>query len=141
MGKLIAGEWVQDEVDVRKRESKFLRPDSQFRNWITPDGSPGPTGEGGFTAAKGRYHLYIGHACPWAHRTHIFLKLKGLESMVSMSVVHWFMGKEGWTFEEGEGVIADSVNNAGCMYEVYLCLLYTSPSPRDKRQSRMPSSA
>jgi len=119
LGKLIAGEWVQDEADVRKRESEFLRPDSQFRNWITPDGSPGPTGEGGFKAEKDRYHLYIGHACPWAHRTHIFLKLKGLESMVSMSVVHWFMGKEGWTFEEGEGVIADSVNNTHRMYEVY----------------------
>jgi len=119
LGKLIAGEWVQDEMDVRKRESKFLRPDSQFRNWITPDGSPGPTGEGGFKAQKDRYHLYIGHACPWAHRTHIFMKLKGLKSMVSISVVHWFMGKEGWTFEESEGVIADTVNNAGRMYEVY----------------------
>ena len=106
-------------MNIRNRDSRFLRPDSQFRNWITPDGSAGPTGEGGFAAAKDRYHLYIGHACPWAHRTHIFLKLKGLESMVSRSVVHWFMGKEGWTFEEGEGVIADAVNNASRMYEVY----------------------
>lgn len=119
MGVLIDGTWEQDRFDTRKTGGKFVRADSQFRNWITPDGSPGPTGNGGFKAELGRYHLYIGHACPWAHRTHIFLKLKGLESMLSKSVVHWFMDTDGWTFEKGDGVVPDAVNGARAMYEIY----------------------
>lgn len=119
MGVLIDGTWEQDRFDTRKTGGKFVRADSQFRNWITPDGSPGPTGNGGFKAELGRYHLYIGHACPWAHRTHIFLKLKGLESMLSKSVVHWFMDTDGWTFEKGDGVVPDAVNGAHAMYEIY----------------------
>ncbi len=119
MGMLIDGKWVQDRFDKRTREGRFVRTESQFRNWITPDGAPGPTGAGGFGAESGRYHLYIGHACPWAHRTHIFLKLKGLADMISMSVVHWFMGEQGWTFEPGDGVIPDSVNHAHALHEVY----------------------
>ena len=119
MGMLVDGEWVQDSFDTRTRKGAFVRADSRFRNWITADGSPGPTGDGGFRAEPGRYHLYIGHACPWAHRTHVFLKLKGLESMISKSVVHWFMGEQGWTFEPGDGVIPDSVNNAQALHEIY----------------------
>ena len=119
MGMLVDGEWVQDSFDTRTRKGAFVRADSRFRNWVTPDGAPGPTGDGGFKAEPGRYHLYVGHACPWAHRTHIFLKLKRLEAMVSKSVVHWFMGEKGWTFEPGDGVIADSVNHAHALHEIY----------------------
>ena len=119
MGMLIDGQWVQDSFDTRTRKGAFVRTNSQFRNWITRDGAPGSTGEGGFPAETGRYHLYIGHACPWAHRTHIFLKLKGLESMISKSVVHWFMGEQGWTFAPGDGVIADSVNHTHALHEIY----------------------
>ena len=119
MGMLVDGKWGQDHFDSRRIGGKFVRAESRFRNWITADGSPGPTGDGGFMAQPGRYHLYIGHACPWAHRTHIYLKLKGLEDMISKSVVHWFMGEHGWTFAQGDGVIADAVNHAHAMYEIY----------------------
>ena len=88
-------------------------------NWVTPDGSPGPTGHGGFPAEPGRYHLYVSYACPWAHRTLIFLVLKGLEEMISVSVVHWLMGEKGWTFEPGEGVVADPIFQAKYLHEVY----------------------
>ncbi|WP_461308180.1 glutathione S-transferase family protein, partial [Albidovulum sp.] len=84
-----------------------------------PDGAPGPTGTGGFAAEPGRYHLYVSLACPWAHRTLIFRRLKGLETMISLSVVHWHMGEQGWTFAAGEGVIPDSVNGARFLHEVY----------------------
>ena len=119
MGMLVDGKWVQDRFDKRTVKGRFVRADSRFRNWVTPDGAPGPTGAGGFSAESGRYHLYIGHACPWAHRTHIFLKLKGLEDMISMSVVHWFMDEKGWTFESGDGVIPDSVNHTHALHEIY----------------------
>ena len=119
MGMLVDGKWEQDHFDARRIGGKFVRTDSLFRNWITPDGSPGASGEGGFKAEPGRYHLYIGHACPWAHRMHIFLKLKGLEDMISKSVVHWFMGEHGWNFSEADGVIPDAVNHARAMYEIY----------------------
>ena len=119
MGMLVDGDWVQDSFDTRTRKGAFVRADSRFRNWITADGAPGPTGDGGFRAEPGRYHLYIGHACPWAHRTHVFLKLKGLESTISKSVVHWFMGEQGWTFEPGDGVIPDGVNHAHALHEIY----------------------
>ena len=81
------------------------------------DGSPGPSGTGGFTAAAGRYRLYVSHACPWAHRTLIFRTLKGLQDMISVSVVHWFMGKSGWTFAGSK--IPDTVNNAEFLHQVY----------------------
>ncbi len=119
MGRLVDGQWTTDDFVPRSRDGRFVRAESRFRSWITPDGSAGPTGESGFAAESGRYHLYISHACPWAHRTHIFLKLKGLEEMVTLSVVHWFMAESGWTFEPGDGVVADGVNQADALYQVY----------------------
>ena len=119
MGLLVDGQWQDKWYDTKSTGGRFKRQDSQFRNWVTPDGSPGPSGEGGFAAEPGRYHLYVSLACPWAHRTLIFRKLKGLESMISLSVVHWAMLDEGWTFQEGEGVIPDPVNNARVMHQVY----------------------
>ena len=119
MGLLQEGVWVDQWYDTKNSNGKFVRKQSSFRNWVTADGSPGPTGEGGFRAEAGRYHLYISHACPWAHRALIFRSLKGLEDMISLSVVHWFMGDEGWTFQEGDGVIADTINNKSLLHQVY----------------------
>ena len=119
MGKLVDGKWVDEWYDTSKSNGRFVRKDSQFRNWVTADGTAGPTGEGGFKAEAGRYHLYVSYACPWAHRTLIFRALKGLEDMISLSVVHWHMGAEGWQFGDGEGVIPDSVNNKFHMHEIY----------------------
>ena len=120
MGMLVDGTWHDVWYDTGASKGRFVRSESQFRNWITPDGSPGPSGDGGFPAEPGRYHLYVSLACPWAHRTLIFRKLKGLEEMISLSMVNSFMGAEGWTFEPGPGVIADSVNGASRVYEIYL---------------------
>ena len=109
MGVLVNGEWRADEDFPRNETGRFVRPDSQFRNWVTADGATGPTGTGGFHAAAGRYHLIVSLACPWAHRTLIFRKLKGLESMISVSVVNWLMAEHGWTFDPGPGVVPDSI--------------------------------
>ncbi len=119
MGLLIDGKWHDAWYDTGKSGGRFVRQDSAFRNWITPDGAPGPTGEGGFRAEAGRYHLYVSLACPWAHRTLIFRELKGLEDMVSVSVVNPMMLDQGWTFEPGDGVVPDSVNGARHLHEVY----------------------
>ena len=119
MGLLIDGVWRDQWYDTGKTGGRFVRSESQFRNWITPDGAPGPTGEGGFAAEPGRYHLYISRACPWAHRTMIFRALKGLEDAISFSATHWLMQGEGWTFEPGPGVIADPIHGVRAMHEVY----------------------
>lgn len=119
MGLLVDGVWQDQWYDTNSTGGRFVRKASQFRNWITPDGSPGLTGKGGFKAEPGRYHLYVSYACPWAHRTLIFRSLKGLEEMISLSVVHWFMGEHGWTFQPGEGVISDSISNAQYLHEIY----------------------
>lgn len=119
MGLLVKGEWVDQWYDTSATGGSFVRTDAQFRNWITKDGAPGPSGEGGFAAQAGRYHLYVSLACPWAHRTLIFRALKGLEDMISVSVVHPYMGDHGWTFEPGAGVVADPLIGAQYMYEVY----------------------
>lgn len=119
MGLLVDGQWQDNWYDTEKTGGRFVRKDSQFRNWITADGSAGPTGDGGFKAEKGRYHLYVSLACPWAHRTLIMRALKGLEDFISLSVVNPKMLENGWTFEDGSGVIKDSVNNADFLYEVY----------------------
>ncbi len=145
MGMLQEGKWVDKWYDTSASEGRFVRKDSWFRNWITRDGAPGPSGDGGFKAEAGRYHLYISHACPWAHRTLIFRKLKGLEDMISLSVVHWQMGEDGWTFEPGEGVIADSINNAEFLHQVYTAAAsdysgrVTVPVLWDKQKSTMVS--
>ena len=119
MGLLVDGKWTQDEAGGTDKTGRFERRASSLRNWITPDGAPGPTGEGGFGAEPGRYHLYVALACPWAHRTLIFRKLKGLEGMISLSAVHWLMGEDGWSFAEGLGVIPDPVFSASFMHQVY----------------------
>ena len=119
MGLLVDGQWHDQWYDTKTNKGRFERSEAKFRNWITADGSAGPTGQGGFPAAAGRYHLYIGHACPWAHRTLIFRMLKGLEDKISLSVVHWHMAENGWTFADGQGVIPDPVNAANYMHQVY----------------------
>jgi putative glutathione S-transferase len=119
MGLLVNGKWVDEWYDTSATGGRFVRSDAQFRNWITPDGSPGPSGEGGFAAQPGRYHLYVSLACPWAHRTLILRSLKGLEGMIGVSVVNPHMAGNGWTFEPGPGVVSDPVANAGFLYEVY----------------------
>src|SRR5699024_4393606 len=119
MGLLVDGQWQDKWYDTEKTGGRFVRKDSQFRNWITADGSAGPTGDGGFKAEKGRYHLYVSLACPWAQRTLIMRALKGLEAFISLSVGNAEMLENGWTFEDGSGVIKDSVTNADFLYEVY----------------------
>ncbi|MGD9021847.1 MAG: glutathione S-transferase family protein [Lysobacterales bacterium] len=120
MGLLVDGKWHDRWYDTGKSGGRFIRTEAQFRNWVTADGSAGPSGKGGFKAESGRYHLYVSLACPWANRTLIFRALKGLEEHITVSVVHWYMAENGWTFDEGKGVIADPVNDARYMYEVYL---------------------
>lgn len=119
MGLLQDGKWVDQWNDTKKSDGRFVRKAPKFRNWITPDGLPGPSGDGDFKAESGRYHLYVSLACPWAHRTLIYRSLKGLEDMISVSVVHWFMGDNGWTFETGDGTMPDTVNRSDFMYQVY----------------------
>lgn len=119
MGQLIDGRWSTEWYDTKKTGGRFERAQSGYRNWITPDGSPGPTGEGGFPAAAGRYHLYVSYACPWAHRTLIFRALKGLEDVISVSVVAPKMPDEtGWTFE-GADSTGDIVNGKDHLWQVY----------------------
>ena len=119
MGLLVEGRWVDRPSDAAESKGRFVRRDSAFRNWITPDGRPGPSGGGGFQAEEGRYHLYVSLACPWAHRTLILRALKGLERLVPVSVTHWFMGAQGWTFEDGPGVVPDPVSGARFLHEIY----------------------
>jgi putative glutathione S-transferase len=119
MGMLVDGEW-QDVGYEMSLTGHFERRPTTFRNWVTADGSPGPTGSGDFVAERNRYHLYVSLACPWAHRTLIMRRLKGLEDIISLSVVHWRMHERGWTFTPGPCVTGDPVNGAQALYEVYL---------------------
>lgn len=119
MGILVDGVWQEDNLIKNKEDGKFIRPDSAFRDWITTDGSPGPEGQKASPAEKGRYHLYVSLACPWAHRTLIARVLKGLEDMISVSVVHWHMGAQSWNFEDAPGVVADPVMNAQFLHQIY----------------------
>lgn len=104
---------------VKKVKGEFTRSESTFRNWVTKDGSPGSSGVGDFIAEPGRYHLYVSYACPWAHRTLIFRALKGLEDVISVSVVHPLMPEESWIFAEYPGATKDHVNQAHFLYENY----------------------
>jgi putative glutathione S-transferase len=115
---LVEGVW-QDDV-ARTKDGHFVRPATRFRNWVTPDGSPGPSGEGGFPAEPGRYHLYVSLACPWAHRTVIYRRVKGLENVISLSVVSPDMLKDGWTFNTDEGSSGDAVNGKSKLSEIYV---------------------
>jgi putative glutathione S-transferase len=124
MGRLINGVWHDKEPETGTGEQsavsgRFRRQDSAFRNWVTRDGRPGPTGSDGFAAAPGRYHLYVSLACPWAHRTLIMRALKGLEQIIPVSVTHWLMGEQGWSFAQGDGVVPDQVFNSRYLHEIY----------------------
>ena len=119
MGLLVDGQWVDQWYDTKKTGGRFVRTQTQFRNWITADGSAGPTGQAGYKAEADRYHLYVSLACPWASRTLMIRTLKGLEDMISISVVHPLMLEHGWTFEEGEGVIGDPIFQARYLHEIY----------------------
>lgn len=119
MGLLVDGQWVDQWYDTKKTGGRFVRTEAQFRNWITADGSAGPTGQAGYKAEADRYHLYVSLACPWASRTLMIRTLKGLEDMISISVVHPLMLEDGWTFEEGEGVIGDPIFQARYLHQVY----------------------
>ncbi|BDA85847.1 glutathione-dependent reductase [Aureimonas sp. SA4125] len=117
MGLLVEGRW-QDKWYESKNGS-FERTVTEFRDWITPDGAPGPAGQKAFPAETGRYHLYISLACPWAHRTLIVRRLKKLEDVVSLSVVDFLMAENGWVFSDRPGAIGDSVLGKDRLYEVY----------------------
>lgn len=119
MGLLIDGHWEDQWYDTKSTKGRFVRSEAQYRNWITADGSAGPSGEGGFKAEPGRYHLYVSLACPWAHRTLIFRRLKGLEKMISISVVNSYMGEHGWTFEAEPGATGDQLYGLDYMYQLY----------------------
>jgi glutathionyl-hydroquinone reductase len=119
MGLLVDGVWKDQWHDTASTGGRFVRPTTRFRNWVTADGNPGPSGEGGFPAARGRYHLYVSLACPWAHRTLIFRKLKKLDDVISVSVVEPLMRSEGWTFSTG-GATSDTVNGKSKLSEIYL---------------------
>ena len=125
---------------LKIEKGEFIRSESGFRNWITADGSAGPTGDSGFAAEPNRYHLYVSHACPWAHRTMIFRALKGLEDVISISVVHPLMPEESWVFGEYPGATEDHINHAHYLYENYLKVdpnfdgLVTVPLLWDKKQ-------
>ena len=119
MGFLKNGEWHDEWAHNDEGSGEFERDESAFRSWITPDGSPGPTGEGGFKAEPGRYRLYISLACPWAHRANAARHLKGLTDQIELVVVHWLMKEGGWSFREGACVTPDPVMNADHLYQIY----------------------
>ncbi|MFC6694134.1 glutathione S-transferase family protein [Pseudomonas lini] len=110
MGLLVEGRW-QDQWYESSKDGTFQREQAQRRNWLTADGKPGPTGVGGFAAEAGRYHLYVSLACPWAHRTLILRKLKGLENLIDVSVVSWLMLENGWTFDKHLGSTGDKLGD------------------------------
>ena len=120
MGQLVDGNWEIEELGSRVKDGRFKRPDSSFRHWLTHDGSAGPTGDAGFRAEPGRYHLYISYACPWAHRALIFRKLQRLEQAIGLTVVDATMAEEGWTMRGLDAdTLPDTVNGKERLYEVY----------------------
>ncbi|MGV1755958.1 glutathione S-transferase family protein [Rhizobium sp. A22-96] len=120
MGMLVDGIWHDVWYDTKETKGHFQRAASQFRNWITPDGAAGPTGTGGFKAEAGRYHLYVSLACPWAHRTLIFRKLKKLEDLISVSIVDPLMLENGWEFKGKDGGTIDPLFGAKALWEIYI---------------------
>ncbi len=113
MGRLVNGEWTHEWYDTEKSGGRFVRKESAFRDWVRSDGSTR------YAPEPDRYHLYVSYACPWAHRALIFRNLKGLEGVISVSVVDPFMGEDGWWFSEGPGCIPDTVNGAAYLHELY----------------------
>jgi putative glutathione S-transferase len=120
MGMLVDGVWQDVWYDTKETKGHFKRAASQFRNWITADGSAGPSGSGGFKAEAGRYHLYVSLACPWAHRTLIFRKLKKLEDLISVSVVDPLMLEKGWEFKVGAGATGDLLFGTKALSDIYV---------------------
>ncbi len=118
MGELIDGEWHRGGMGSSIENGALRRAPSVYRNVITAPDAPRQQGE--FVAEAGRYHLYVSLACPWASRAVIMRRLKGLEDMIGMSITHWHMGEDGWTFEPGPGVVPDTVNGATLLREIYL---------------------
>lgn len=121
MGQLVDGVWQDIWYDTSSTGGRFKRSTSQFRNWVTADGQPGEHGTGGFKAEKDRYHLYVSLACPWAHRTLLMRKLKGLEQIIPVSVVHPLMLENGWTFgQDFPETTGDSLYHSDFLYQLYL---------------------
>ncbi len=120
MGLLVDGTWHDTWYDTKSTGGAFKRSAAQFRNWLTADGSAGASGKGGFKAEPGRYHLYVSHACPWAHRTLIFRELKGLTDLISVSVVHPDMLDKGWSFEaDDHGATGDDLYGLDYAHQIY----------------------
>jgi len=118
MGRLVDGAWTEDE-NTSSKSGKFMRPESVFRNWVTADGSAGPSGGDGFKAEPGRYHLYVSHNCPWAYRAVLFRRLKGLEDQISIAISASSRKDEGWTYVPEDGCIPDDVNGVTYLHEAY----------------------
>ena len=119
MGLLVAGQWQDQWYDTKESGGKFVRESARFRNWVTADGKPGPTGEGGFQAEAGRYHLYVSLACPWAHRTLIMRALKDLDGLIDVSVVSPIMLDDGWTFDVASGSTGDQLGKRQYHHQIY----------------------
>lgn len=146
MGLLVDGKWVDQWYDTKSTGGAFKRSEAKFRNWITADGSAGPSGEGGFKAETGRYHLYVSYACPWAHRALIFRSLKGLEKIISVDAVHPDMMEDGWTFDTDEdGATGDSLFGSAFARDIYtkaeptMTGRVTVPILWDKKQGKIVS--
>lgn len=145
MGMLVDGVWHDVWYDTKETKGHFKRATSQFRNWVTADGAAGPSGEGGFKAEAGRYHLYVSLACPWAHRTLIFRKLKKLENLITVSTVDPLMLSNGWEFKDRDGGTVDHLFGSDALWQVYVKAdphysgRVTVPVLWDKAQNRMVS--
>ncbi len=120
MGFFVEGVWQEDTAENRHQRGRFVRTPSVYRNWITPDGSAGPSGDGGFAATPGRYHLYVSHSCPWAYRTTLFRKLKKLEGAISVTFAAPLYGERSWRFADEPGAGPDTVNGKRELWEIYL---------------------
>ncbi|EJM15076.1 putative glutathione S-transferase [Pseudomonas sp. GM21] len=142
MGLLVEGRW-HDQWYESSKDGAFQREQAQRRNWVTTNGEPGLTGVSGFAAEAGRYHLYVSLACPWAHRTLILRKLKGLESLIDVSVVSWLMLENGWTFDQSLGSTGDKLDHLDFMHQRYTADTadytgrVTVPVLWDKQQNRI----
>ncbi len=144
MGLLVEGRW-HDQWYESSKDGAFQREQAQRRNWVTADGKPGPSGVGGFAAEPGRYHLYVSLACPWAHRTLILRKLKGLDSLIDVSVVSYLMLENGWTFDQSQGSTGDKLDDLSFLHQRYTAETadytgrVTVPVLWDKQQKRIVS--
>ena len=132
---LVNGVWQENwqPVQAKDEQGRFIRQTSSFRNWVTPDGAPGPTGIGGFKAEKGRYRLYVAYICPWASRTLMVRALKGLEDVIDITVVNPRLTDQGWQFGGYPGADEDTLNSARYLHE-----LYTRANPRISGRATVP---